>query len=92
MSSASTKRRLIHLYQTTTAMSTNSFYSKSFEHILVTVPSTSVLLIQLNRPKALNALCTPLISELNSVLETADHDPEIRAIVLTGSERSFAGM
>lgn len=64
----------------------------SFEHIIVSKPSVGVRLIQLNRPKALNALFTPLILELNKALEAADLDEEIGAIVLTGSERSFAGM
>lgn len=44
----------------------------------------------LNRPKALNALFTPLIIELNDVLKKLDSDKDIGAIVLTGSERAFA--
>lgn len=63
----------------------------SFEHIIVSKPAPGVRLIQLNRPKALNALFTPLIVELNKALDAADKDTEIGAIVLTGSERSFAG-
>lgn len=62
----------------------------SFEHIIVSKPAPGVRLVQLNRPKALNALCTPLILELNSALEAADKDSEIGAIVITGSEKSFA--
>lgn len=44
----------------------------------------------LNRPKALNALCTPLINELNDALSALNSSPTVSAIVLTGSERAFA--
>jgi enoyl-CoA hydratase len=45
----------------------------------------------LNRPKALNALCTPLFKELNEALSTYDNDKSIGAIIITGSEKAFAG-
>ncbi len=47
-------------------------------------------LITLNRPQALNALNAQLISELNQVLDACEADPEIGAMVLTGSEKAFA--
>jgi enoyl-CoA hydratase len=47
-------------------------------------------LIKLNRPQALNALSSPLIEDLNKALEAFEADPEIGAIVLTGSEKAFA--
>jgi len=46
--------------------------------------------VQLNRPKALNALCGGLMDELALALKGFDEDPEIGAIVLTGSEKAFA--
>lgn len=49
-----------------------------------------VALITLNRPKALNALCSPLMTELNEALDIFDNDKNIGAIVLTGSEKAFA--
>ncbi|ERE78000.1 enoyl-CoA hydratase [Cricetulus griseus] len=52
--------------------------------------NSSVGLIQLNRPKALNALCNGLIEELNQALETFENDPAVGAIVLTGGEKAFA--
>ncbi|XP_051001524.1 enoyl-CoA hydratase, mitochondrial [Acomys russatus] len=52
--------------------------------------NNSVGLIQLNRPKALNALCNGLIEELNQALETFQQDPAVGAIVLTGGEKAFA--
>ncbi|MEM7654033.1 MAG: enoyl-CoA hydratase, partial [Pseudomonadota bacterium] len=47
-------------------------------------------LITLNRPKALNALNAKLISELANALDTFEDDADIRAIVVTGSEKAFA--
>jgi enoyl-CoA hydratase len=47
-------------------------------------------LIRLNRPQALNALSSPLIEDLNTALEGLERDPNIGAIVLTGSEKAFA--
>ena len=61
----------------------------AYEMILVETHG-HVSLIRLNRPKALNALCAQLISELNDALAKAEADSEIGCIVLTGSERAFA--
>jgi enoyl-CoA hydratase len=61
----------------------------TYENILVEIHDR-VALIRLNRPKALNALCTPLMDELNHALLGFDKDPDIGCIVLTGSERAFA--
>ena len=47
-------------------------------------------LVTLNRPKALNALCAPLIAELEQALNDLEADANIGAIVVTGSERAFA--
>jgi enoyl-CoA hydratase len=49
-----------------------------------------VALIRLNRPQALNALCDQLMEELGRALRGFDDDPDIAAIVLTGSEKAFA--
>ncbi len=47
-------------------------------------------LVRFNRPKALNALSPELMEELGDTLLAFDADPEVGAIVLTGSERAFA--
>ena len=52
----------------------------------------NVTLIQLNRPKALNALCDGLIKDLNQALDEVEADSTVGAVVLTGSERAFAGL
>jgi len=67
-------------------MSTETQYN----HIILTRPDPKVALVTLNRPKALNALCSPLFAELNQAFRQADADPSVSAIVLTGSERAFA--
>ncbi|MEJ2711501.1 MAG: enoyl-CoA hydratase-related protein [Anaerolineales bacterium] len=47
-------------------------------------------LVRLNRPKALNALNSVLMSELVQALLEFDHDKNIGAMVITGDERAFA--
>jgi enoyl-CoA hydratase len=47
-------------------------------------------LITLNRPKALNALNDTLMDELGVALLAFDADPDIGAMVITGSEKAFA--
>ncbi|AZG10599.1 enoyl-CoA hydratase [Pigmentiphaga sp. H8] len=47
-------------------------------------------LLTLNRPKALNALNDALMDELGAALLAFDADPDIGAMVITGSEKAFA--
>jgi len=49
-----------------------------------------VVLITLNRPAALNALNTQLMNELTGLLTGLDRDPDIGAIIVTGSAKAFA--
>ena len=53
-------------------------------------PSNNVVILTLNRPKAKNALSSPLFEDLNAELDKADKDDSIRAIVITGGEKVFA--
>ena len=61
----------------------------AYEMILVETRGR-VGLVTLNRPKALNALCDQLMTELGQAMAVFDADPAIGAIVLTGSEKAFA--
>ncbi|MDP3416414.1 enoyl-CoA hydratase [Falsiroseomonas sp.] len=61
----------------------------AYEMILVETQGR-VGLITLNRPKALNALCDQLMTELGEALRAFDANPEVGAIVVTGSEKAFA--
>jgi len=45
---------------------------------------------QLNRPEVLNALSVELMDQLIDVMEGFDRDEDIRVIVVTGNENSFA--
>lgn len=47
-------------------------------------------MITLNRPKALNALCKGLMTELSNALDAYERDTSINVVVLTGSEKAFA--
>ncbi|MFN5168377.1 MAG: enoyl-CoA hydratase-related protein [Cyclobacteriaceae bacterium] len=50
----------------------------------------AVALIELNRPKELNALNPQLMGELRDALVGLDKDERVRAIIITGNERAFA--
>ena len=60
-----------------------------FENILTRVESR-VGLVQLNRPKVLNALNRAIMSEIMAALESFDAADDIGCIVVTGNERAFA--
>lgn len=62
----------------------------SYECIKTSVPIPGVLLIELNRPKALNALNTKLIEEIIAAISKVDLDLNFGAVVLTGNKRAFA--
>lgn len=47
-------------------------------------------IITLNRPEALNALNVQLCNEVVAAARAFDTDPEIGAIIITGSDRAFA--
>ncbi|MFC3080635.1 enoyl-CoA hydratase [Phenylobacterium terrae] len=57
---------------------------------LIVETSDAVTLVRLNRPEALNALNGTLMDELTAVLDAAEADESVRAIVITGSDRAFA--
>ena len=67
--------------------------SKSFEMIITDKKGEkqNVGFIQLNRPKALNALCDQLMAELQDALNDFETDSSVGAIVITGSKRIFSG-
>ena len=66
---------------------------KNYENILVEKKYRGhehIALVQLNRPKVLNALSTDLMRELVDAFITLDDDKDVRVIILTGSDRAFA--
>ncbi|VUC34242.1 unnamed protein product [Clonostachys rosea] len=67
-----------------------AYSSKSYEFIQISQPKPGVGQVTLNRPKALNALCTPLINELNEALADLNASSDTSVIILTGSQKAFA--
>jgi len=61
----------------------------SYETLIVET-GEGVTLIRLNRPEALNALNSQLMTDLSAALDVAEADEAVRCVVLTGSERAFA--
>lgn len=60
-----------------------------YENILTRAEGRAGI-VQLNRPKALNALNRELMTELMDALEAFDRDPAVGCMVVAGSDRAFA--
>jgi enoyl-CoA hydratase len=63
------------------------------ENIILKYPyekNEHIALIQLNRPKVLNALSTDLMQELVNCLLELEDNPKVRVIILTGNSKAFA--
>ncbi|KPB06519.1 enoyl-CoA hydratase/isomerase family protein [Bacillus sp. CHD6a] len=63
--------------------------SNTYEYIEVSIES-SIGIIKLNRPKVLNAINRPMVTEIVTVLEEFDRNDEVKAMVLAGNGRAFA--
>nr|QBH73203.1 putative cyclohex-1-ene-1-carboxyl-CoA hydratase [Brunneria borealis] len=50
----------------------------------------NVGVITLNRPKALNALCNALMTEVGDAVDKFENDESIGALIITGNEKAFA--
>ncbi len=57
---------------------------------LVVEVEDNVAVIRLDRPTAMNALNSQLLTELAEELAELDATPKVRVIILTGSEKAFA--
>ncbi|MEY2618437.1 MAG: hypothetical protein RL522_1439 [Pseudomonadota bacterium] len=62
----------------------------AYELIDVRTEAGKVGIIQLNRPKQLNALNGDLMNELGAALKAFDADDAIGCMIVTGSEKAFA--
>jgi enoyl-CoA hydratase len=49
-----------------------------------------IAIIKLNRPEAMNALNSKMVSELVDALTELEKDDEVRCLVITGDERAFS--
>lgn len=61
----------------------------AYETILVETRG-KVGLVTLNRPTALNALNSQVLQDVIAALQAFEADPDVGAVVLTGSEKAFA--
>merc|ERR1712029_55648 len=62
----------------------------NFEHFNVTFPAQYVAQVETNRPKKLNAFYEPMWMNLGAIFRKLSHDPDVRAIILTGAgDRAF---
>lgn len=59
-------------------------------NLLIEGPEQGVQVFTLNRPEALNALNTELLANLSRALDDAEANPDVRAVVITGSQKAFA--
>jgi enoyl-CoA hydratase len=59
-------------------------------HHLLVEAKGRVGIIRLNRPEALNALNSALMSELSAAIDAFESDAEIGCVVITGSDKAFA--
>ena len=48
-----------------------------------------VMTVTLNRPDRLNAFTVPMLHDWFSVLDRADEDDDVRALIVTGAGRGF---
>lgn len=61
------------------------------EFIIVTEQyAPAIALIQLNRPKELNALNRQLMEEVRDTLQRLDKNENVRVIIITGNDQAFA--
>lgn len=60
----------------------------TYQHI-VCESAEGVTTITLNRPEVLNSFTTAMAQELLAALATADVDPRVRVVILTGAGRGF---
>ncbi|EDL64408.1 enoyl-CoA hydratase/isomerase family protein [Bacillus sp. SG-1] len=63
--------------------------NRNYDYIDVSVEE-GIGLVELNRPKVLNAINRQMVSEILSAYEQFDRDPEVRVILLSGKGRAFA--
>lgn len=62
----------------------------SYTHFLISSPAPYVAHVEINRPAKLNAFLRAMWLELRAIFAQLSHDPEVRAVVLTGAgDRAF---
>jgi enoyl-CoA hydratase/carnithine racemase len=72
--------RTNHMSSHMTPSNTTDVLIQQTEHILT---------ITLNRPDRLNAISGPMLNELAAKLKEANHDPDVRVVIITGAGKGF---
>jgi enoyl-CoA hydratase len=60
----------------------------AYENLIFEIEG-KVAIITMNRPKALNALNSDLLTELNTALDEVEKNPAIKGAIITGSGKAF---
>lgn len=68
----------------------NRTFSTNYQNVKIIKDHPGIAIIQLNRPKAKNALNSDLISELNHALAEHEKDKDIGCHIVYGDEGYFA--
>src|SRR5260370_39342945 len=55
------------------------------DDIVVSLEDPVIALVRINRPKVRNALSAALIGEFADMIDSFGNDPEIRAVIVTGT-------
>lgn len=61
----------------------------SYNTLKIALQENGVLVITLHRPDKLNALSAQLLAEFQQVLSTAETEPAVKALLITGSGKAF---
>jgi hypothetical protein len=88
--SRSTPVRSLNSSTRTLSTTTTTTLQDSYDNIIATLQEGGVGLIQLHRPKALNALSDALFDDLIHASRALDSNEEIGCLVVTGSTKAFA--
>lgn len=67
-----------------------SYRDKEYKTLILTFEEPGILTMQLNRPKAFNAVNMQLLEDSYEALSGANDDPEVKVIIVTGNENAFA--
>jgi len=64
--------------------------SSAYAHLHIERHDDGYGVVTLNRPEALNALNSAILTELAAYLDAVEQDERVRCIILTGSSKAFA--
>ena len=59
------------------------------ENVAIDIDSQAIAVVKYNRPKAANALNTPVLKDILSALQWADSEGAIRIIITTGEGKFY---